>query len=244
MIYLASNNLITDDEASSAFEMLQRDNCLDLLTTLASSSLPAIKAILKKFLPGAVKSGNIKLVETLFSTGIDINTRFNYRFDSLLLIAVREGILQMTRFLLKSKADARRSPDILRAAVTTGNLQLVRLLYDSGARDEDRNVLSSNKTALQSAASKGNLEIVKFLLSRGANVNAGADRDGGTVLQAAASTGIWELVELVLEYHPNDLYAAVVTAINAGHDNIAMALIYQGIDLDRPNGETQLQAAS
>jgi ankyrin repeat protein len=244
MIYLASNNLITDHEASTAFELLQRGHCLDLLTSLASSNLPAIKAILKKFLPAAVKSGNIKIVETILSTGIDVNSRFNNGFDSLLLIAVREGNLQMTRFLLENEADARRSPEILYAAVTTGNLQLVRLLYDSGARDEIRDVWTANKTALQSAASKGQIDIVKFLLSRGADVNADAGRNGETVLQAAASTGIWKLVELVLEHDPNDLLAAVVTSINAGHDEIAMALIHRSIDLDRPSGQTPLQAAS
>jgi hypothetical protein len=190
MIYLASNNLITDHEASTAFQLLQRADCLDLLTTFASSSFPATKAIARKFLPAAVKSGNIDMVGTFLSTGIDINFRFNNRFNSLLLIAVREGNLQMTRFLLGNEADAKKSPEILNAAVTTGNLQLVRLLYDSGARNETRNVWIANKTALQSAASKGQIDIVKFLLSRGADVNADAGRDGETVLQAAASTGI------------------------------------------------------
>jgi ankyrin repeat protein len=244
MIYLASNNVITDHEASTAFQLLQRADCLDLLTTFASSSFPATKAIARKFLPAAVKSGNIDMVGTFLSTGIDINFRFNNRFNSLLLIAVREGNLQMTRFLLGNEADAKKSPEILNAAVTTGNLQLVRLLYDSGARNETRNVWIANKTALQSAASKGQIDIVKFLLSRGADVNADAGRDGETVLQAAASTGIWKLVELVLEHHPNDLYAAAVTSINAGHDKTAMALIHRSIDLDRPSGQTPLQAAS
>jgi ankyrin repeat protein len=244
MVYLASNNLITDDEASSAFELLQRGNCLGLLTSLASSTLPAIKAILKKFLPAAVKSGNIRMVETILSTGIDINSRFNNRFDSLLLVAVREGNLQMTKFLLEHKADARRDPGILHAAVTTGNLQLVRLLYASGARDGTRYKWSMGQNALHSAASKGQIDIVEFLLSQGMNVNAVTGRNGETVLQAAASTGIWDLVQLVLQQNPTDICAALVTSILAGHDEIAEALIYQCIDLDRPKGETPLQAAS
>jgi ankyrin repeat protein len=244
MVYLASNNLITDREASSAFQLLHQGNCLDLLTTLASSSLPAIKALAKKFLPGAVESGDIKLVKTLLSTGIDVDSPFNYGSDTLLLIAVRQGNLNMTEFLLEQKADARRYPRILCAAVMTGNLQLVKLLYDSGARDETRNRYTRSDTALQSAARKGQVEIVKYLLSRGANVNSDAGEHSGTVLQAAASTGIWDLVELILEHHPTDLHAAIVTAIDAGHDKIAMALIYLVIDLDTPNGETPLQAAS
>jgi ankyrin repeat protein len=244
MVYLASNNLITDREASSAFQLLHRGDCLDLLTTLASSSLPAIKALAKKFLPGAVESGNIKLVKTLLSTGIDVDSPFNYGSDALLLVAVRQGNLKMAGFLLEQKADARRYPRILCAAVMTGNLQLVKLLYESGARDETRNRWTSSDTALQSAAKEGHVEIVKYLLSHGANVNFDAGWDGGTVLQAAASTGIWDLVELILEHHPTDLHAALVTAIDAGHDKITMALIYQGIDLDPPNGETPLQAAS
>ena len=44
MVYLASNNLITDHGASSAFELLQKANCLDSLITIASTDLPAIKA--------------------------------------------------------------------------------------------------------------------------------------------------------------------------------------------------------
>lgn len=244
MIYLASNNLITDDEASSAFELLQRDNCLDLLTTIASNTFPAAKAILKKFLPGAVKSGNITMVETLLSTGIDINSRFNNGFDTLLLIAMRQGNLQMTEFLLEHQADARQSPKVIHAAVTAGNLQLVKLLYDSGARDETRTMWTTNQTALYSATSNGQIDIVEFLLSRGVNVNAAAGPYGETVLQAAASTGIWSLVELILRHQPTDIYTALVTSIRAGHDEIAKALIYQCIDLDRPKGETPLQAAS
>jgi ankyrin repeat protein len=248
MVYLASNNLITDREAPSAFQLLHRVSCLGLLTTLASSSLPAIKAVARKFLPGAVKSGDIKIVKTLLSTGIDVDSPFNYGSDTLLLIAVRQGNLKMTECLLEHKADARRSPGILHAAVITGNLQLVKLLYDSGARDEMRNIWTAGETALQSAASKGQVEIVKYLLSRGVDVNGDAGRDGKTALQAAASTGIWDLVELILEHYPTDLCAAVVTSIHAGHDKVTMALIYQGIyqaiDPDRSNGETPLQAAS
>lgn len=232
MVYLASNNLITDHGASSAFGLLQKANCLDLLITLTSSNLPAIKAIARRFLPSAVKSGDTKMVKTLLSTGVGINSSFSYESETLLLIAVRQGDLKMIGFLLEHEADPRRSPEILHAAVMIDNLQLVKLLYDSGARDK-AGFWTANKTALQSAASKSQVETVRYLLSRGGDVNAAAGRDGETVLQAAASTGIWELVELVLEYHPNDLNAAVVASINAGHDEIAMALIYQGIDLDR-----------
>lgn len=74
MVYLASNNLIDDFMASSAFGLLQKANCLDLLATLASSNLPAIKAIARVFLPAAVKSGDTKMVKTLLSTGVDINS--------------------------------------------------------------------------------------------------------------------------------------------------------------------------
>lgn len=244
MIYLASNNLITDREASNAFQLLQRANCLGLLTTFASNNFPATKAISRKFLPAAVESGNINMVETLLSTGIDINSSYNYGSETLLLIAVRQGDLQMTQFLLKHKADARRSPEILHAAVQTGNLQLVRLLYGSGARDGTRDIWSMGENALHSAASKGQTDIVEFLLSQGMNVNAVTGRDGETALQAAASTGIWDLVQLILDYNPTDIYTALVTSIRAGHDEIAKALIYQCIDLDRPKGETPLQAAS
>lgn len=245
MVYLASNNLITDREASSAFELLQKAKCLDLLANLASSKLPAIKAIARTFLPAAVKSGDTKMVKTLLSTGVGINSRFRYGLSTLLLIAVRQGDLKMAKFLLEHGADAKKPPEVLYAAVVTGNLQLVKLVYESGARDETRDIWTANKTALRSAASRCQVEIVKYLLSRGADLDADADWDGGgTVLQAAVSTGVWELVELVLQYHPKDICAAVVTSINAGHDEVAMALIYQGIDLDRPNGETPLQAAS
>lgn len=244
MVYLSSNNLITDREASSAFKLLHRGSCLDLLTILTSSSLPAIKAVARKFFPGAVESGDIRLVKTLLGTGIDVNSPFNYGSETLLLIAVRQGNLTMTEFLLKHKADPRRSPVVLRAAVMTGDLQLVKLLCDSGAQVETRNIWTSGETALQSAARKGQVDIVKYLLSRGANVNADTGRDGKTVLQAAASTGIWDLVELVLEHNPTDVCAAAVTAIDAGHDKVAMALINRGIELDRPIGETPLQAAS
>lgn len=154
--------------------------------------------------------------KALISIGICINSPFVYGSETLLLMTVRQNDLKTAKFLLEHEADPRRPPEILHAAVMNGNLQLVKLLYDCGARNETRSIWTADKTALQSAASKGQVEIVCFLLSRGADVNAYARRDGETVLQAAASRGIRELVELVLEYHPNDIYAAVVTSINAG----------------------------
>jgi ankyrin repeat protein len=87
----------------------------------------------------------------------------------------------------------------LLVAIDTGNLRMVRLLVDHGARVNSLAAMSVSRTPLQHAAEIGSFDIVEYLLSEGAEVNAPPARSGGaTALQLAAIGGYIGIAELLL----------------------------------------------
>jgi ankyrin repeat protein len=87
----------------------------------------------------------------------------------------------------------------LLVAIDTGNLGMVRLLVDHGARVNRPAAMGVKRTPLQHAAQIGSFDIVEYLLKEGAEVNAPPARNGGaTALQLAAIGGYIGIAELLL----------------------------------------------
>lgn len=249
MIYLASNNLLSTRHASSALQLIRLSKSSDLFRALASGRFPAMKAIARTFLPEAVKSGDIPLVKALLTTGIDPNLPLNYAGKTVLEFAAHQSDTDMTTFLLSQGADPNVSPCILRAAVATDNVQLVRVLCRAGARDDFEMRLWGNpERALRIAAGKNNYEMVQLLLFHGADVDAVIEDDGKTALEAAAATGNRQLVQLLLYSGAVNLSGALPAAIHAGNSDVVQLLMKSGADttgyLAKKNEETALQAAA
>jgi len=84
----------------------------------------------------------------------------------------------------------------LHVAASSGNLQIMAILFKAGADINQRDKLGN--TPLQDAADHGHADAVKLLLDLKANVDA-ENKNGMTALMFAAKTGDVELVHLMLE---------------------------------------------
>ncbi|TVY50444.1 Ankyrin repeat domain-containing protein 50 [Lachnellula cervina] len=130
--------------------------------------------------------------------------------------AIFRGDFELAQYLLSVGADVNPgNRGYLGMAVTTGQINILRLLLDHGA---DVHVVydSSEKphefgkyditenprivgTALQAAAARGCIEMVKMLLQAGSAINKPAHSEyGKTALYAAVDAGFINIVELLL----------------------------------------------
>jgi ankyrin repeat protein len=101
--------------------------------------------------------------------------------------------------VLEQYVDSTFLKTALLVAINTGNLRIVRLLVDHGARVNCLAAIGVNRTPLQFAAQIGSFDIVEYLLREGAEVNAPPARNrGATALQLAAIGGYIGIAELLL----------------------------------------------
>ncbi len=139
----------------------------------------------------AVYAKHPEIAESFIATGIELN----------IFEAVATRRIDLVRELLK------RDPSLIHAWSSDGwtalhlnfnNLEMAKLLIDSGA---DLNLNSKNKlnaTPLQGAAANNWIDLAKLYLSRGANVNCRSE-EGGSPLHEAAGNGFLEFAKLLLE---------------------------------------------
>jgi ankyrin repeat protein len=178
----------------------------------------------------AVRSRNIDIIHTLLSFGGDPNSSTHYPLDL--------GI------------KGRWTPFF--DAISTGDVMVVKLLHEAGAKLNDKAELGALRTPLQLAVERGNLEVINYLLENGADVNAApCIRGGATVIQLAAIKGNVGLAErLILEYSA-DFNApacrfqgrtAFEGAAEHGRLDMLLMLYHKGVDL-LSDGGTQVQRA-
>lgn len=120
--------------------------------------------------------GNLALVKYLVNVHkVDIEARGEREDtqETALCFAAEGGHYEIAEFLIKNEASTKirfeaGKGNLLRSAVGSGSLKMVKLLEEKGAYvcDED-----GRSWPLQHALEKGNLEIVQYLLQNGANIN-------------------------------------------------------------------------
>ncbi len=139
----------------------------------------------------AVYAKHPEIAESFIATGIDLN----------IFEAAATRRIDLVRQLLKKDPGLIHawSPDGWTALhLNFNNLEMARLLIDSGA---DLNLNSKNKlnaTPLQGAAANNWIDLAKLYLSRGANVNCRSE-EGGSPLHEAAGNGFLEFAKLLIE---------------------------------------------
>ena len=168
----------------------------------------------------AVYAKHKEIAELLIASGVQPN----------IFEAAATGRIERVRELLK------RQPELIHAYSPDGwtalhlnfnNLEMAKLLIDSGA---DLNLNSKNKlnaTPLQGAAASNWLELAKLYLSRGANVNCRSE-GGGSPLHEAAANGFLEFVQLLI-----DNGADVNQRDDNGKTPLTNALEYKKPDIEK-----------
>ncbi|MFB0555514.1 MAG: ankyrin repeat domain-containing protein [Phycisphaerae bacterium] len=163
----------------------------------------------------AARSGDIKRVQSIISSGADINAKNEEGFTPL-YSAVERGQKVVVELLIANGADinakGKNGQTPLHYTAQQGHADVAELLLANGA---DINAIDNAKrTPLNYALRWGKQDVAELLVTQGADVNA-KDATGGTPLHYAVSRR---------------------------YDNIVKQLITKGADVNakRANGETPL----
>lgn len=187
---------------------------LFVFTILTQFSAVASAQSLEEAFRGAL-AGDLTTVRSLVERGNSVDTS-DPDGSTLLMLAAREGHVQIVEYLLGLKAEINRrnkfGDTALMAASIKGRLETVRALLAHGAE-----LNPQGWTALHYAAFEGRTEVLKFLLEKGAAKDAIA---------------------------PNG-YTPLMLAVRGRHAETARAMLYAdpNVNLRTDTGETALKLA-
>jgi uncharacterized protein len=175
----------------------------------------------------AVREDRTDIVVNLLGRGLDPNTA-DTSGTTLLMVAARNGNVELLDFLLRSGANAmnqnRYGDTAIALAALYGHEHAVQRMIDAGARSD-----GPGWGALHYAAYGGYTQIVRLLLSSGVNVNTRAPTQQ-TALMLAARNGHRDVVKLLIDAGAcsdmGDLNGntAQSIALKAGNDEIVSVL--------------------
>ncbi|CAJ0930094.1 unnamed protein product, partial [Mesorhabditis belari] len=196
----------------------------------------------------AAEHGNLKKLE-YFCEGIDSAAlkevlKTSLEDKSALVVAAREGHLDVVKFLVNLGADVLACGTVefdgetifgappIWAAAAAGFLDVVRYLVEEAGADLNQTT-RTNSTPLRGACYDGHLEIVKYLVEHGADIEC-ANRHGHTPLMIAAYRQKQEVVEYLLAKGANPREAsrkgntALHDAVEANNVSICEVLLEAG----------------
>jgi hypothetical protein len=162
-----------------------------VLTSVVSGWPPAIHR--------AVEAGQLAAAEEVLADDPSAVRASDFRGDTALVLATRQGRLDMVKLLVDRGADVnvsdRHGFTPLHSAVGKGRTAIVALLLQNGA--EVRTEAEMGGTPLHSAAFWGHREVAELLISHGADVNARQRMGGKTPLALAEEKGHADLARLL-----------------------------------------------
>lgn len=153
----------------------------------------------------SVMTGDLKSVRSVLKNGSPeepLNVNAGDKLDStLLMIAAREGHLEIARILVEKGAEVDATDNdgwtALMYAAWKGHLEVARFLIGNGA-EVDASEFVFGATALTLAAENGHTEVVRFLVESGANVNLRGVGNWNP-MEHAALNGHLEVTKLLLD---------------------------------------------
>ncbi|GAB9464964.1 Tkl protein kinase [Globisporangium polare] len=114
-----------------------------------------------------------------------------------LFFAVYSENLALVQLLLEAGASPRASAESLMVlASTSGNLEILRVLHNFGAKVNDEYYLDTGISPLYVACKRGHLQVVQWLLENGADIEA-VDEDDVTPFMVAAGQAHVQIVKLL-----------------------------------------------
>lgn len=218
----------------------------------------------KSPLYAAVEQGNLDMVRLLrkYNANPDMTPRYHQR---PLIVAIDNKYVDIVASLLEANVNQkpqRANPKLqnkdngspLSHALKSGNIEIVRLLLNAGAKIELNP--SWDRESLFFAVNKGYIDIIKLILVEGTDI--GILNEGETMLHAAARYGQRDIVECLLDIATkkgiqqsyidtrNQNYdTALHIAASKGCTDIVRLLINTSADINVKNGrqETPLHKA-
>ena len=153
-------------------------------------------------LHSAVRSGNEAIIETLLSSGLDIDSRGNNGTTPLMLAAAK-GDEKTVDLLLSKGADPHLKNfigrNLLHAAAEGGNTSIVKSMLSCGI-DIDSKDDESSATPLIIAVMENHVEVVKYLLQKGADISLTTEYNKRNALHIASQEGSVAVIEMLLSY--------------------------------------------
>ena len=153
-------------------------------------------------LHSAVEGGNEVIIETLLSSGLDIDSRGNDGTTPL-MVAAAKGEEKTVDLLLSKGADPFlknfMGRNLLHAAAEGGNSSIVRSMLscdiDINSKDDE-----SSATPLIIAVMHNRVEVVKYLLQKDADISLTTKSNKRNALHIASQYGSVEAMEMLLSY--------------------------------------------
>jgi ankyrin repeat protein len=130
----------------------------------------------------------------------------------------------------------RSSSNPLAAAARAGQVEVARLLFDSGANPDLGD-------SLYEAAQAGHAGLVQLLLDRGAGTGEDAQHSPQEALQAACHEGHAQTVDVLLRAGYGDATQYLVPAVASGYTDVVEVLVQHGADVN-PRGGCPLRVAA
>lgn len=146
----------------------------------------------------AVKSGDVKKVNTLIAQGNDINEKKTFSKKTPLIYAAENELTEITEILLTKGAKTEEKDTLgdtaLLKAANIANLEILQILLTKGANVDATN--NNGDTAMLILAKTGSVKAVELMLKYNAKPDV-KNADGETALVSAISRGYKQIEQLL-----------------------------------------------
>ncbi|XP_041364259.1 ankyrin repeat domain-containing protein 50-like [Gigantopelta aegis] len=189
-------------------------------------------------LQDAIIEKNVTLVKEILESDFDVD--FQYRGQTALQLAVREGNLEICRLLIERGADVNMRDaemnSLLNSACWRGHADIAKLLIENQADIDDRN--DNGATALHVCAFKGHSDMCRMLLNADCDLDL-LNRRGQTALYTATEQGYEDIMRMLIKAgcdgNSGDLHdnkTPLIVAAQLGNGSLVQVLLDGGCKTD------------
>ena len=194
----------------------------------------------------AAKDGNLNLLKLLKASGANIHAQNESGVNSIMSAALGTGECDTVKWLIKQGVDVnhcgKKGWTAVHCAAEKGNLDVLKLLKESGANIHVQSKIGSN-SIMSASVGTGDCDTVRWLIEQGVDVNY-CDKEGCTAVYCAAGAGNLDLLKLLKERGANihvqsemGSNSIMSAAIGTGDCDTVRWLIEKGVDVNHCNKE-------